>query len=93
MPRAEITSADSGRDTYKEPHERMHGPWEPHELAEGARHLKRAHEIVKNKKFVEAIKKHHESKAAEHEELAHQTAQLAKTGRISEKQLAKMEKR
>jgi hypothetical protein len=89
MPRVEITSADSGRDTYEEPHERMSGPWAEHELADGAHHLIRAHKISKNKKFVAAIKKHHDKKTAEHEETGRHMAALVKTGRVSEKQAAR----
>jgi hypothetical protein len=91
MPKVEITSANSGHDTYTEPHERMHGPWEDHELDNGAHHLKRAGQIIKNKKYLDAIKKHAEKRAEEHHETAHQAEMLAKMGKISPKAMAKME--
>ncbi|MBV8474086.1 MAG: hypothetical protein JO107_14805 [Hyphomicrobiales bacterium] len=92
MPKVEIMSADSG-GKYKEPHERANGPWDRWELDDAARHLRRAHDISGNKKFLEAIKKHQEEEAEEHHETARHAEMLAKHGKISEKALAKAKSR
>lgn len=91
MPHAEITSANSGHG-YKEPHERKTGPWNDWELADGAHHLRRAGQIIGNKKFLDAIKEHAEQRADEHREMAHHIAHLAKSGRISAKAMEKLSK-
>lgn len=83
----------SSEKPYREPHERKNGPWNDYELSDGAHHLRRAGEIIKNKKFLAAIKKHAETKAEEHQEIAHKAGLLAKMGRISPRAMAKLEAR
>lgn len=96
MPSAAIESTYSDKDDpayaerRKEPHERKNGPWDDYELAEGARHIDHAEKIKGNKKFAEAIAKHAQGRAEEHERVAEHAKRLAKSGHISEKQMAKM---
>lgn len=88
-----MTSAVSAGKPCKEPHERKSGPWDDWELSDAAHYLRRAGEIIKNKKFLAAIKKHAETKAEEHQEIAHKAGLLAKMGRISPRAMAKLEAR
>ncbi len=76
---------------YVPAHERTNGPWEDHELEDGAHHLRRAEHIIKNKKFLGAIKKHSERKARENHAMAHKAGMLAKLGKISPRALKKLE--
>lgn len=80
-------------DEHKPAEEREGGPWDRWDLEGAAEHLTKADKIGKNKKFLEAIKKHAESKAAEHHKVANRAAMLARSGHISEKQMEKIEKR
>ncbi len=88
MPKAEITSANSG-DSYKEPHERKSGPWDEWEMDDAGRTMERADKIRGNSKFVEAIAKHHEKKAAHHRKLAEGMKHHMRRGLVSEKAAAK----
>jgi hypothetical protein len=73
---------------YKEPHERSSG-WQDYELEDAGRHLERADKIKANPKFVEAIARHHEKKAAHHRKLAEGMKGHLKRGLVSEKALEK----
>lgn len=84
MPHAEIMSADSGKK-YREPHERESGPWDDYEKEEAGRTLERAEKIKGNAKFVEAVAKHHEAKAATHRKLAKGMRGHMKRGLVSER--------
>ena len=89
MPKAEIMFANSGNEPRKEAHERMHGPWDNWEIEDAARHMDRAHKIMGNPKFMEAITKHHEAKAKEHHEMVAHMKPHMKRGLVSEKALEK----
>jgi hypothetical protein len=91
MPKAEITSADSG-GKYTPPHERKDGPWDEYDLEEGARHMERAEQVKDNPKYVEAIAKHHEKKAKHHKKLAEGMKGHMKRGLVSEAALEKASK-
>jgi hypothetical protein len=93
MPKVEIVSANSGKDTYKAPHERMHGNWDTWELDDAGRTLERAEAIKSNGKFMDAIAKHFDKKAAEHRKLADGMRSHMKRGLVSEKQLEKASKK
>jgi hypothetical protein len=95
MPREDIrTSTDSpSKDRYVEPHERPNGPWDDYELRSAAEHVHHVHKIAKNKKFMEAIKAHMEEEAEEKHESVRQMDMLAKSGRVSDAQLAKAKAR
>jgi hypothetical protein len=60
------------------------------EVREAMRTMMRAGEIVKDKKLLEAVRKEAQKHAAELEATAKQAGQLAKMGRISPKQMAKL---
>ncbi len=92
MPSAAIKSANSGNEKYTPPHERKNGPWDEYELMDAGRDLERAERVKSNPKFMEAIAKHHEKKAAEHRKLADGMKQHMKRGLVSEKQLEKASK-
>ena len=77
---------------HKPAHERS-GGWDRWELDDAMRTIHRAVEIISNKKFLEAVRKHAEDKADEHREMAHKVGQLVKGGKISPKALEKMENR
>lgn len=87
MPHVEITSAQDGK--YVHPHERKAGPWDDYELRECGNCLERAEQIKANPKLVEAIAKHHESKAKEHRKLAEGMKVHMKRGMVSEKAMDK----
>jgi hypothetical protein len=92
MPKVEIESAySSGK--YTPPHKRKDGPWESYELEECGRHCEEAEEIRGNPKLMEAIAKHHETKAKEHRKIAHKMKPAMKRGMVSEAALEKAEKR
>lgn len=91
MPKSDIqTSTDSPAkpSKYVEAHERANGPWDDYELREAARSVHHVHKIAKNKKFMEAIKKHMEAEAEEKHESARQMEMLARSGKISDKAMA-----
>ena len=52
--------------------------------------MMRAGEIIKDKKLLAAVRKEAQSHAKELQETAHRAGQLAKMGRISPKQMAKL---
>lgn len=87
MPSTTLESSTDSPGKYVEPHERANGPWKDHELADAARSVHHVHKIAKNKKFMGAIKKHMESEAEEKHQSARQIDMLARSGKISEKQL------
>lgn len=93
MPRAAITSANSGEGgkagPYKAPHERMNGPFEDYELEDGARTMERAEQIKGNPKYMAAIAEHHKKKAKHHHKLAESMKPHMKRGLVSEKAAAK----
>lgn len=90
MPSVAITSANSGKpERYQEPHERKSGPWDEWEMDDAGRTMERADKIRGNPKFVEAIAKHHEKKAAHHRKLAEGMKSHMKRGLVSEKAAAK----
>ena len=89
MPKAEITSANSGPEKYVPPHERKDGPWDEYELMDAGRDLERAEKVKANPKFMEAIAKHHEKKAAEHRKLADGMKAHMKRGLVSEEAMKK----
>ena len=62
-------------------------PWEVHDAFHT---LRRAHHIVKNKKLMAHVKKHATKMADETRMIGHQAGMLAKMGRISPKQMAKI---
>ncbi len=82
MPRAEIESA------YTPAHEKKSG-FHEHELEDGMHTLKHAHRIVKNKKYLEEIRKHAKRRAEENDETMTHMERLAKSGRVSEKAMKK----
>ena len=86
-------TADEAPEMRKSAYERENGPWDEWELSNAAEHLELADKLSGNPKFLEAIRKHSEKKAAEHQHVADHAARLAKSGKISEKQLAKMKER
>jgi hypothetical protein len=90
MPREDIRTATDSPKKYVDPHERPNGPWDNYELSDAAQHVHHVHKIAKNKKFMEAIKKHMEAEAEEKHESARQIDMLAKSGRVSSAQLEKM---
>lgn len=92
MPNAAIESANDS-ERRKEPHERKDGPWDDYELADGARHISHAEKIKGNPKYAAAIAKHAQGKADEHQQMAHHAKQLAKSGHISAKAMAKTRER
>ncbi len=60
------------------------------EVRDAMRTIMRAGEILRNEKLMAEVKKHAKVHAAEMKDMAHQAEQLARTGRISPKQMAKM---
>lgn len=60
------------------------------EVRDAMRTMLRAGEIVKNKKLLDLVRKEATRHAEELKETAHQAGQLAKMGRISPKQMAKL---
>lgn len=72
------------------PPEDREGNWHDHELEEGMHHLRKAHKIVHNKKFLAAVKAHAHKKEQEHRETMHHIDMLAKGGRISPRQREKI---
>jgi hypothetical protein len=90
MPREDIRTATDSPKKYVEPHERPNGPWDNDELSNAAQHVHRVHKIAKNKKFMEAIKKHMEAEAEERHASARTMDMLAKSGRVSSTQLDNM---
>ena len=72
MPRPPNSAATPEKDRHVEPHERPNGPWDDYELSDAARHVHHVHQISKNLKFMEAIKKHMEKEAEEKHESARQ---------------------
>jgi hypothetical protein len=95
MPKAEITSANSGEGgkagPYKEPHEREIG-WDEWELEHAGHQMEEADKIKANPKYVEAIAKHHEKKAKKHRKLAASMKGHMARGLVSEKALEKASK-
>lgn len=62
------------------------------EVRDAMHTLMRAGEITKNKKLLDLVRKEANRHAAELEETAARAGQLAKMGRISDKQMAKLAK-
>ena len=73
---------------YVPSHERKDG-WHKWELEDASRHLEQAERIRGNKGLVEAIAKHHETRATEHKKLAASAKSALARGLISESALAK----
>lgn len=63
------------------------------EVRDAMHTLMRAKEYEGDKKLMEQVKKHAAEHAEKMEEVSRQAAGLAKSGRISEKQMAKLHKR
>ena len=76
-----------GRGMAKSPSKKKYDEWE---VRDAMHTMLRAGEITKDKHLMGHVRKH----AAEHAKKSHETAQraahLAKSGRISEKQMAKL---
>lgn len=60
------------------------------EVRDAMHTMLRAGEIIKDKKLLAAVKKEASNHAQEMQNVAHQAGQLAKMGRISPKQMAKL---
>lgn len=66
---------------------------EDYEARDAMHTLLRAHEITKNKPLLEAARKHAAEHAKNMAEVADRAGQLAKQGRISDKQMARLKGR
>lgn len=77
---------------YVPPHEKKSG-WDEYEMDDALRTLRHAGEIVANKAFVAALKKHADEKAAEHADFAKHMESMVKSGKISSEAAEKMGKR
>lgn len=64
----------------------------PYEVHDAFHTLKRARQIVGNKKLMAQVKQHGERLAHEHRAVAHHAGMLAKAGKISDKQMLKLTK-
>lgn len=82
MPTAAIESAQGKSKARSAPDQ-----WE---LDSHLHTLRRAGEIVRDKKLMKHIKQHAEKRASEAKSMTHHIAQLAKMGRISPKAMAKI---
>jgi hypothetical protein len=73
--------------TVKKPKE-----YDDYEIQDAMHTMLRAGEIVKDKKLLGHVKKHAAEYAAKMSEVSQRAHQLAKTGRISEKAMKKLDK-
>lgn len=80
----------------RKPHDPYAGPSAKerrrYEVEDGYHAIRRAQKIVGDKKLMGEIKAHAHTLAKEHKVTAHHIGMLAKTGRISPKQMTKLTK-
>ncbi len=78
-----------GRGMAKSP-SRKSKTYDDYEVRDAMHTMLRAHEIMKDKALMGHVRKHAAEHASKSREVADRAAQLAKSGRISEKAMAKM---
>lgn len=82
---ASVQTPKRRKKSYSHPDRR----WEVHDAMHT---MLRAHDIAKDKPLMKAVRKHAAEHARDMRTQSHRAAQLAKSGKISERQMAKLSK-